>query len=350
MSEVIGVCGYSGTGSSAVSDLLKEYPENQVIDQCEFILPYEPDGLMDLEYHLTTGMSKFSSSNTAIYRFRKAVRGGQFRFIRELTRGQLVPLSDVYLSRIVQCTWVGSDPADMCNQPMRDIATRAVRKLHLGKVFYNLEKRAGHELNIYPMGTMWFSSHPLDFYDATREFVRGVLNSIEELSPGKNVVLDQPFPGNNPQSCFPYFDNPKAIVVDRDPRDLYLLTREFWFESEAWRPLPTNTPEQFVAYFKGLRHRETIDNPDRVLRIQFEDLVYRYEETRRRIESFCGLSSHPKSRSGFDPSKSVNNTQLFRLYPGYDDELAYISSELSEYLYPFEDFGEVEFNRDQMFD
>ena len=144
MIKTIGVCGYSGTGSSAVSDLLKEYSQNQVLDTCEFILPYEPDGLMDLFYHLNEGSCKFSSSNTAISRFRGAVRGGQFRYIRELTGGKLIGLSEEFLSKVIQCEWIGSDPADLCNQPIRDLAQRAVRKFHLGKLFYRLERQAGH--------------------------------------------------------------------------------------------------------------------------------------------------------------------------------------------------------------
>lgn len=347
---VIGACGYSGTGSSAVSDLLREYPETQVIDQCEFILPYEPDGLADLEYHLFDGLSKFSSSNTAIYRFRKAIRGGQFRYIRELTHGKIIEFADDYLDELTQCCWVGSDPADLCNQRIRDLAVRAVRKFHMGKIYYGLEKYAGHELNLFPMNTMWFSSHPDNFYSATKRFVSRVLNEIQPVDPSKKLVLDQPFPGNNPQKCFPYFDDPMAIVVDRDPRDLYLLTKEFWFESDAWRPLPTNTAEQFVAYYKGLRFKDMLDDSERVLRIQFEDLVYRYDDTRQKIEAFCGLSSNANPRSSFDPSKSVNNTQLFHYYPGYKKELDYISSELGEYLYPFEQFGSIDFDRDAMFD
>lgn len=346
----IGVCGYSGTGSSAVSDLLKEYPENQVIDRCEFILPYEPDGLMDLEYHMTRGSVKFSSSNTAIYRFRKAVRGGQFRYIRELTGGALVSLSEHYLSSIVQCAWIGSSPADKCNHPLRDLASRFVVKYHFGNIYYSLEKILGREVKLFPLGTMWYSSHPDTFYEATRLFVREVLNAIETLSLSSNIVLDQPFPGNNPQACFPYFDNPLAIVVDRDPRDLYLLTREYWFKKTAWRPLPTNNVKQFIDYYKGLRYREAPDDPHRVLRIQFEDLVYRYDETRSLIESFCGLGQNNHQRQFFDPAKSANNTQLFNYYKGYEDDLRAIEAELSDYLYPFASFTSVDFNRREMFD
>lgn len=348
--QTVGICGYSGTGSSAVVDLLKEYPQNQVIDRCEFILPYEPDGLMDLSYHLNEGSSKFSSSNTAIYRFRKAIRGGQFRYIRELTGGKLVDYSEEYLDRIVQCTWIGSEPPNLCNQPFRDLTRRVISKFRLGKPFYNLEKRAGCDLNIFPMGRMYFSSHPDGFYEATRDFTNKVINSITKINYSKNIVLDQPYPGNNPTACFPFFENPKAIVVDRDPRDLYLLTKEFWFESQAWRPLPTNTVDSFIKYYRNLRKSKPAHEDRDVLRIKFEDLVYKYEETRSIIEQFLGLDCNRNIKTHFNPDKSVNNTQLYNSYSNYHDDIKRIEAELTDYLFPFQEYGNKVFNRNAMFE
>lgn len=350
MAYTIGVCGFSGTGSSAVVDLLKEYSSNQVIDRCEFILPYEPDGLVDLDFHLNEGLCKYSSSNTGVYRFIKAIRGGQFRYMRELTNGKLVKFAHDYLEDIVQCEWAGSDPANSCNQPLRDLTRRAIGKLHLGGINYTLEKIAGRELNLYPMGKMYFSSHPVNFHSRTREFTRRIINALEPIVPGKNIVLDQPFPGNNPLLCFPYFDNPKAIVVDRDPRDLYLLTKEFWFEEQAWRPLPTDTVQHFATYFRGLREPRSCNEEGNVLRIQFEDLVYRYDQTRLAIEEFLGLPFNEQPKRFFNPLASVNNTQLFKHYQGYSREIEMIEELLPEYLFPFEDFGVPDFNRKAMFE
>lgn len=350
MALLIGVCGYSGTGSSAVTDLLKEYSENQVVDICEFILPYEPDGLLDVKYHLFEGSCKFSSSNTAIFRFRKAVQGGQFQHIRRLTHGKLAELSDEYLSKIVECSWIGSVPGESCRSLLRDFARRAIFKFKLGKPYYLLEKVAHRELPIFPLGRMWFSSHPDDFYQVTRDYVYKVLNAIEPLDGMKNIVLDQPFPGNNPQVCFPFFSNPVAIVVDRDPRDLYLLSKEYWFESQAWRPLPTNNVEQFIRYYRSMRIKNEAEDQAKVLRIKFEDLIYRYDITRKTIEDFLGLDSNQHPKTCFDPAKSINNTQLFRHYGGYDSDIARIESELPEFIFPFEQYGVPSFDRSKMFE
>ena len=49
---IIGSCGFGGTGSSVLTDLLSEYDDVDVKDSFEFVLPYISDGLEDLEYHL----------------------------------------------------------------------------------------------------------------------------------------------------------------------------------------------------------------------------------------------------------------------------------------------------------
>ena len=49
---IIGSCGYGATGSSVLTDLLREYDDIQVYDNFEFVIAYRVDGLQDLEYHL----------------------------------------------------------------------------------------------------------------------------------------------------------------------------------------------------------------------------------------------------------------------------------------------------------
>ena len=49
---IVGACGFGGTGSSAVKDLLKEFENIQVLDRAESMFAFKVDGLQDLEYHL----------------------------------------------------------------------------------------------------------------------------------------------------------------------------------------------------------------------------------------------------------------------------------------------------------
>ena len=66
---IIGACGYGATGSSVVTDLLREYDNVQVYDDFEFVLSYRVDGLQDLEYHVMKQYAKNETSDYAIKRF-----------------------------------------------------------------------------------------------------------------------------------------------------------------------------------------------------------------------------------------------------------------------------------------
>ena len=55
---IIGSCGYGATGSSVLTDLLREYDDIQVYDNFEFVIAYRVDGLQDLEYHFDEAICK----------------------------------------------------------------------------------------------------------------------------------------------------------------------------------------------------------------------------------------------------------------------------------------------------
>ena len=88
---------------------------------------------------------------------------------------------------------------------------------------------------------------------------------------------------------------------------------------------------------------ETIlpDNENRIS-LNFEDLIYKYDETINKIESFVYLGRHVLPKAKFDPEISKNNTQLDKLYPEYTNDIKKIEKELGEFLYPYEKF---EFHR-----
>jgi hypothetical protein len=71
---IIGTCRFCSTGSSAVSDYLKEFDENQVLDRLEFTMVYLPDGLEDLDYHLNKNVNRDDNCGIAIPRFRRFMR------------------------------------------------------------------------------------------------------------------------------------------------------------------------------------------------------------------------------------------------------------------------------------
>ena len=74
-----------------------------------------------------------------------------------------------------------------------------------------------------------------------------------------------------------------------------------------------------------------------VLKLQFEDLVYNYDASMERIYAFLGVTKaqHSAPKMHFDPAKSIQNTQLFRVNEQYAREAETIAKILPEYIYDF---------------
>lgn len=339
MSYTIGACGFSATGSSSVTDYLKEFDENLVLDDFEFTIPYIPDGLQDLRYHLHDGGMRDISCDVAIKRFVSLYSGYPCREYQRATHGKFKRLSKEYIDSLIQLSWIGQ-PSPILN-PLKHIVIRAFRKYKMLAFIHSIEEKAGHELNVYPLEKTLVSIYPDDFDEKTQKYIMAVLDAMGR-TPDKNVVLDQPFSGNNPQAAFPFFENPKAIVVERDPRDYYLFIKKFLFK-KGRRQLPGNNVKDFVTFYRKERENMPYKNKDpRILNIYFEDMIYRYEETTKIICDFCELDPANRKRKLFAPELSINNTQVFKRYPEYAEDIQYIEEQLSEYLYPFEEFGDVE--------
>lgn len=93
----------------------------------------------------------------------------------------------------------------------------------------------------------------------------------------------------------------------------------------------------FCQMYRSLRRSEQPASASCIHRFAFEDLVYRYEETRGQILTILGLPSDtplPANRQ-FDPARSIYNTQLFTLDPIWAEEAAVLERELEEWLYTF---------------
>lgn len=328
---VVGVCGLGFTGSGAVIDLLKEFQDIQIQDGDEFGITYRPDGLEDLSYHLLSKRSRYMSCDVAIYRFKKYVQR-LFGPRTSLGRGiseTVMKLTDEYISDICQVTWFGTWGFDayyhsrLYNSIKGHFALPLVAKL---------EKRIS--ITGYPYRKMYLSISPKDYYERTRQYVSDLIK-VMGYDENKVLVMNQLFAGDSPQSSFPFFNNPKAIIVDKDPRDLYFLGKFEVHNQCAW--MPTNDVESFIKYYKTIRSSLKMQD-NNILYVRFENLVYEYKSTISKIIDFLNLSEtkHIESLKYFNPNLSKNNTQLFRKYPAFKEETHRIEEELSDWLFPYD--------------
>lgn len=327
---IIGTCGFGATGSSAVTDYLSEFDCVQVLDNIEFTWVSGQDGLIDLDYHLNHPHSRTADSILAIDRFKKKVES-KVRLYRK--SGRIDPevfraSAEKFLDSITQLKWdwyIGS--------PKGLIGTYVAGALMKRRLIPAMERKLGHRIKCWPMEEVSFSVRPSNFDEAAKLHVKELLTAFG-ADFSKAIALDQPFSGDNPQACFKFFEDPYAIVVERDPRDLYVFGNTKLIGMTHFMPI--QPVEDFVTYYRAIRDGQPYKEPnERILLVQFEDMIYRYDETMARIRAFLHLPENPRPKSVFDPAISMPNTQIWKRFPEFAEDVKYIERELKEYLYDF---------------
>lgn len=336
---IIGSCGYGSTGSSVLTDLLKEYDEIQVFDRFEFVLPYRVDGLEDLEYRVVTSPSRFSGGDYAIKRFLQASKCYKTPFINKPCNGKtFYKLSLDYINAIKQLSFKGIETADVLSGNIfRNINAFFWKKI--GMKFF--EKLLRRRLYWWPSRTLYYAVRPDNFYKETKKYIENIFIAMG-ADLNRPICLDQPFEGNNPENSMKFFNNPIAFVIDRDPRDLFLQYK--YSKSVDSKFMPHSTVEDFIIYYKNMRINGNNNSKENIIHLNFEEFIYEYDKTIEKIEKVLNLSVHNNPKLYFNPSLSINNTQLIRKHPEDIENIKKIEAELSEFLFPFEKYENVIFS------
>lgn len=327
---LVGVSGYGYTGSGAVIDYLKEREECAHID-VEFNLAYIPHGIQDLEYHLTKGISRYYSCDAAIKDFLHIIR--KFNSPRGAYRRNMgedfLNESKRFVEELSQVIWSGWWSYDGIRM---SFLRETWRFRILRRYFLIWEKYNSGKHPLPKNDKMFLAIMPKDFQKKARDYINILIDGFG-CDRSKVVIINQPFEPNAPEQSMKYFDDARAIIVDRDPRDIYLFAKYVARHSAAF--IPTDKVEDFVQYHKLCRMNSGLEETDKVLRISFEDMVYDYEETTKKISQFLDIPYVTPSKKHFNPDASINNTQLYLRYPEAKSDIAIIERELKDFLYPF---------------
>lgn len=334
---IIGSCGFGATGSSVITDLLREFDGLQIYDDYEFTYTYRADGLEDLEYHLVKQFSRGVSGDAAIKRFLYAARYIYTPLLHKpIDAKTFMKITNDYIDALVQTSFKGMESIDVISgNILKNIITLGMKKVILPKT---VERWTHKPSYMWPNRKIYVCVKPENFYEESREYIRKIFRAMG-ADLDRPIVLDQPFEGNAPEQSFPFFDDPKAIIVDRDPRDLYLETK--YRHLAECRFLPRDDVSKFCEYYIRMRTDRPTEDTDRILNLKFEDLIYKYDECITKIIAFLGLGEHVRRKKVFDPDRSVNNTQLIRKYPQEQHAIDHIEERLKGYLYPFELFKDI---------
>ena len=340
--KIIVPTGYSGSGSSALTDLVSElegFDEN--LGSFEFVFTHCPNGLFDLEDKLLIGNNGLRSDE-AIHSFLSCM----YRLHHERNYW----FSD-YAVKVTPRFY------SFCEEMIADL-----RLISMNDVYWYYQEN----IDTIPLRLLWhirmsatklFGRHfpkdkpfkPLDYddvqlaYPKPDEFYAAARRMLQKLycelgCEQHPLVLDQLLLPHNLHRIDRYFDDRlRVFVVDRDPRDVYLLNKYYWLPAHVGVPFPTE-PEAFCRVYAAMRQSERHVEDSRILRLHFEDCIYRYDETCRRVYAFLDVSDAQHARrkgTMFQPDKSIRNTQLFRRGSFPAEDLHIIEEQLSGYLYDF---------------
>lgn len=324
---IISTSGFGNTGASAVLDFLRGYRDIQILDGIEFQLIHMPDGLLDLKHSLVYSKDRLRS-NAAIKRFLSLNNSVVAK--RLISKGcDYSALAEEYIHSLTPISWQGSsvyDPTDTIKHK---------NNLFKRGLFYLARK---FNPNIHPkFEKRYFLMMDEENFDIkTKEFVKKILNSLN-VDVNKDIVLDMLVSAVDPCAGLEFLDETKIIVVYRDPVDLFIRATTHQATNGFF---PCVDVEQFICYYKTLMEKTIIG--DKVLCVQYEDLIYRYYPTTERIIEFLGYKNRPDDEfKFFNPDISVKYTNT---RPTYNDNkvIETIDKSLSKYVYNFTDYIPVE--------
>ena len=340
----IAVTGYFGTGSSAVIDLLREYRGVKILPEIGHLYEHEafyyPGGLFDLYSLMRYGNSP-QGSDIYINNFIKTMkRLNDYDYVwygsyQKLFGDSFMKLVDDFVDSISEKR-EGSN--SFHNVKSRFSLIKAAMQ-YAAKIIYKKKIVQYGRKYIKDGNPVYFSMPTIEeLNSAAQKFTDGyfkLFNDKDFIGVYDHLIWPQQV--NSHQNCFS--TNLKIIVVNRDPRDVFLSSKYVWCKpglgNSVGKPHFGDNPVKFTEEW-----RRTVilnnTNPN-AFHIYFEDLVYKYEETVREIEEFIGLSSndHVAYKSKFQPEKSIENTQVFTQNEAFEREVKVIEDTLYDYLYPF---------------
>lgn len=337
MKKLIVPTGYMGSGSSAVTDLISEFKDcYNEFKSFEYVFLHCPNGLFDLEDKLLIGNNAIRSDE-AIRSFEQQMNKlyqKKFWWVgnyKKIVGPEFKSLTDEFVNKIIQFNfdgyWYTHEEVNI-KMFLKLLSRKPIKMISRNKI-------CNKKVLKYNDGMKLSYINSVEFYKISKKYINDVLNVISKGH--ENVIMDQLLLPFNLFRVDHYFgEELKAIVVERDPRDVFILNKYIWDSKKIGVPFPKEVNE-FCKFYKNMRESEHIKESNKVLRIKFEDLIYNYDKTVETIRKFIGFDEkmHIAKKTRFIPELSIKNTQVFNGKKEYKKEVKIIEKELKEYLYQF---------------
>ena len=341
---IIDVTGFGWSGSGAYIDLLREYnnvqfPNNDPEWECYLL--HWVDGVKDLEYKLMEKNCRVYDADIAVRRFLKAAKRYSTQRGYEPFEGQFYNMCMNYVDSLEGKKFILKTASDRIYFNNRELLCFCYNKLidlffcnNLTKSMFN--RRLVDKLQISRIHSKRIIYHPANFYDATHSFISTFFSFLKKNGT-MPIVTNHLFSPDCPHLFFNLVgEDVRCIVVRRDPRDTFLLAKKL--RAEGISAVPSENVDDFIWFYKKTIQETKINHP-KVLCLNFEDLIYNYDRTVAEVESFTGVKEHVTPKKYFNPSISINNTQLFKNISSSHIEIAKIEHELRDSLFDFSQYN-----------
>ena len=329
--QKITCISYHATGSGAVDDYLREFSGVNFAHsgiECRFL--QDPDGISDLEYNLVENPNRLNSG-FALKRYLKFAKNNH-RTYEHIFGNAWMLETERYINELISVKFKGYWHAEILLMPkLKQLYFKSRRAIN--KLLPSKYKEPSWK-NYFPNEIFYhvYISRE-EFLMKTREYVNRLCSKCA-TGHDEFFVLDQFIPTTNLNHYLAYVDDLKVIIVDRDPRDV--LIQNIIVNDHV---LPKD-PEVFATVYKDHRLMSCRNfGAPNILRIQFEDIIYHYDETTSKIRNFLGLDEnhHINKYKYLNPEISKKNTKMWISHPEYAGIAHVIEDRIPEYIYHFND-------------
>lgn len=329
--SVLDFSGYSFSGKSAYFDLFCEFEGYKHFSkEFEFELLRIPSGIVDLYNCLVEDWSPIRSSE-AIRNFKNIIKvyGGGTSFIsRVQSHGynydyyfpNFTNISNEFITKLTLGKWKSEWPFAFNHHPSYEIFIK--------KLMYKFGRKKMFETDVY----LSRFEHE-EFLSIVKEYFYDLFKDIF-INEEHTLLLNNSFETTNPQKSQQFFYKAKSIIVDRDPRDIYLSARSTGIVNglDVGNTAIGGSVENFITRFKLYRNK--LSNNKDTLRVNFEDLILNYEDTLSKIFLFLKEDSsiHKYPKKYFDPEISKKGVSMWKKVDGQlKKDVEKIELELKEY-------------------
>jgi hypothetical protein len=308
---IVSVQGFGHSGSGAVIDLLREVPKATVL------------GGVDVKGSKSKAEEAFPEFDLL------RVAGGLLE-IEKLIDSENIFINDALVNRFISLLDHALYLNTAKNNEMQMFLLNFMTEIIDFSISSKKEYFNPHLGNHKRLSVIYFLKHlsKEEYINHCSELLQGIFSL---LGNNQLLVLDQLFSDieNNIARNKQYVANLKTIMVQRDPRDVFLCASDL---NEEW--IPYNNVTDFVRWYNILlKNYPCIDTE--VLNLRFEDLVINYDREKIKILNFLELeqADHIHAKTKFVPEISVRNIGLWKYRKDCKPQIAYIEKNLADWCY-----------------